>query len=189
LTLHRHNTHPMTLTPKIFFVCKDFQGVYAATAVRGVMIDLGTLGALRSLAYGVNDLGQVVGGADPFSTPQPSCGGCVPEHAFLWKSGAMSDLGTLGGNYSFALVSNNQGQLVGASTLAGDLHEHAVLWEGGVMTDLGTLSGDTDSEATDISPTGQVVGLSCGETTCAAFLWQNGAMTDLNTLIRGISDL
>jgi hypothetical protein len=25
--------HPMTLTPKIFFVCKDFQGVYAATAV------------------------------------------------------------------------------------------------------------------------------------------------------------
>lgn len=26
-------TLPMTLTPKIFFVCKDFQGVYAATAV------------------------------------------------------------------------------------------------------------------------------------------------------------
>ena len=24
---------PMTLTSKIFFVCKDFQGVYAATAV------------------------------------------------------------------------------------------------------------------------------------------------------------
>jgi hypothetical protein len=33
LTLNRDYAHPMTLTPKIFFVCKDFQGVYAATAV------------------------------------------------------------------------------------------------------------------------------------------------------------
>jgi hypothetical protein len=31
--IYRGFAHPMTLTPKIFFVCKDFQGVYAATAV------------------------------------------------------------------------------------------------------------------------------------------------------------
>lgn len=157
---------------------------------RGVMADLGTLGGYRSEAFGINDLGQVVGGADPFSEPQSSCGGCVPAHAFLWQSGVMSDLGTLpGANFSFGLVINNQGQIVGRSTLAGDVHVHAVLWQGTVMSDLDTLPGDTDSDATDISPRGQAVGLSCGAISCAAVLWQNGTITDLNTLIPADSDL
>jgi probable HAF family extracellular repeat protein len=39
----------------------------------------------------------------------------------------MTDLGTLGGKYSFAYAINNGGQIVGASYLD-PTTEHAVLW-------------------------------------------------------------
>lgn len=87
------------------------------------------------------------------------------------------DLGTLGGTTSSAAAINDDGQIVGASTLATG-ESHAFLWTGGVMTDLGTLGGAT-SNATDINATGQVVGLSAtaaGEP--RVFLW-DGALRDL----------
>lgn len=62
-------------------------------------------------------------------------------HAFSWKSGATTDLGTLGGRYSDAVCINKNGQIVGKSeTVAGETH--AFLWQDGVMTDLGTLGGE-----------------------------------------------
>jgi probable HAF family extracellular repeat protein len=48
-------------------------------------------------------------------------------HAFLWENGAMTDLGTLGGNYSVAVVINERGQVVGYSLTASG-EEHAFLW-------------------------------------------------------------
>jgi probable HAF family extracellular repeat protein len=54
--------------------------------------------------------------------------------------GSIVDLGTLGGNESFAYDTNERGQVVGWSdTDSGSLH--AVLWEAGTMQDLGTLGG------------------------------------------------
>ena len=52
----------------------------------------------------------------------------------------MTDLGTLGGTYSWAFDINDRGQVVGYSgTAAGD--QHAFLYGDGAMTDLGTLGG------------------------------------------------
>ena len=47
-----------------------------------MMIDLGTLGGPRSVAYAINAAGQVVGLA------MTDAG---PEHACIWQGGAMTD--------------------------------------------------------------------------------------------------
>ena len=104
------------------------------------------------------------------------------SHAFLWEGDVVQDLGTLGGNYSFAYDISASGQVVGRAYIAnGD--SHAFLWEDGAMDDLGTL-GSSYSEARGINALGQVVGRSGtvdGEG--HAFLWENGVMYDLNDLV------
>jgi probable HAF family extracellular repeat protein len=50
--------------------------------------DLGTLGGPHSMAFGVNDTGEVVGAASP-------AGGPYAFHAFLWRDGVMTDLNDL----------------------------------------------------------------------------------------------
>ena len=52
----------------------------------------------------------------------------------------MTDLGTLGGNLSFAYAISNRGQIVGYSKTASG-EDRAFLWEDGTMADLGTLGG------------------------------------------------
>ena len=102
----------------------------------------------------------------------------------------MSDLGTLGGNFSTGLAINGRHQIVGGSSLAGDANTHAFIWEDGYMTDLGTLPGDVFSIATDISSNGQVVGFSCDASgNCHGFIWHHSIMTDVNALIPVDSDL
>ena len=94
--------------------------------------------------------------------------------------GTMTDLGTLGGEFSIAFGINGRGQVVGNSWTA-DGVTHAFLWEKGTMTDLGTLGGN--SYARGINGRGQVVGAS--NTTGGALhavLWEKGTMTDLGTL-------
>ena len=75
------------------------------------MQDLGTLGEEASdrtfSNVGINNNGQVVGG---------TAFGGAHTHAFLSSPGRrMQDLGTLGGEVSFAVGINNAGQVVGAA--------------------------------------------------------------------------
>jgi probable HAF family extracellular repeat protein len=114
----------------------------------GVMRDLGTLGGPDALASYVNERGQVAGISYTNSTPNldVQCPGAVASdlpatHPFLWENGTMLDLGTLGGNCGGPTAFNNQGQVTGISTVAGDLISHPFLWHHGVITDLGTLGG------------------------------------------------
>ena len=71
----------------------------------------------------------------------------------------MTDLGTLGGDYSHASGINDAGQVVGvAPTLSnGQFHAFITGPDGVGMTDLGTLGGDY-SDASGINDAGQVVG-------------------------------
>jgi probable HAF family extracellular repeat protein len=95
------------------------------------------------------------------------------------------DLGTLGGNNSYAVAVNVSGQIVGESDTA-DGSRHAFSWtvKGG-MIDLGTLdNGYGESQALAVNASGQVVGRS-DTADCAshAFSWTSaGGLIDLGTL-------
>ena len=137
-----------------------------------------------SSAFGINNSGQVVGNVDftvEFDNGFPVTGN--DYHAFLWKDGTMTDLGTLGGSNSKAYDINNKGQVVGEAKTSSETF-HAFLWKDSTMIDLGTLDGYSNSFAFGINNKGQVVGKA--ETSSGAshaFLWKDGTMTDLNSLI------
>jgi len=148
----------------------------------GKFHDLGTLGGYNGGALGINDRGEVSGGTEVTTSIDPTVG-FVPHDAVLWSNGRMTDLGTLGGKFSFGVIVNNRGEVVGGSSLEGEQHMHGFLWKNGTLTDLGVLSGDTDSGAFGINSFGQVVGFSATSSGIRGFIWQREVMTDLNTLI------
>jgi probable HAF family extracellular repeat protein len=127
-------------------------------------------------ADGVNNRGQVVGTA------------CLevegrPNHAYVWKSGTITDLGTLGGTNSEATAISDTGQIVGFSLVSGDAAEHAFRRVGGSLEDLGTLGG-TNSRALAVNGAGRVVGYSDVATGGThAFLYSAGSIEDLNNYI------
>jgi probable HAF family extracellular repeat protein len=143
-------------------------------------------------ALWINDNGQAVGASGSCANTELP-GLAFGPHAVLWeKDGSVTDLGNLGGAVgNIGLSINNQGQVVGASTLTSQstpsFGTHAFLWTRHTgMRDLGTLPLDVASAGLGINDSGQVVGPSLDASgNPRAFLWQNGKMNDLNALAPG----
>ena len=94
----------------------------------------------------------------------------------------VTDLGTLGGTSASAGTVNNEGQVVGSSTVA-SAALHAYVWEGGAMTDLGTPSGYLVSYAASINDSGLIVGSVDGQSQSQyGYMYENGVWTYLGTL-------
>lgn len=126
---------------------------------------LGTAGMAISLAYAINDSGQVAGVAS--FGPDPVLHGC------LWQNSKITDLGTLGGQDTVVRAINRTGLMVGG-TNPDDLEEDgkslgdkdksqsAFCCSRGKLVDLnsllGTASGWVLTDARSVSDTGYVTG-------------------------------
>jgi len=123
----------------------------------GGMIDLGDAGASGSGAQAINDAGEIAGVVN--------YGGGV-MHVAYWPSpnDALVDLGTIGGAFGGSVANafdiNNDGIIVGRSTIdpMNDETRAFRLVPGGEMRDLGTLGG-ANSEALGINEDGHIAGM------------------------------
>ena len=159
-----------------FLMCFAALTLFAATVslaaqgqrkkhVQYTVTDLGTLGGSFSEPHGINKRDWIVGA----STTE----GDLELHAFLWRHGMMTDLGTLGGPNSIAgtlAEDAKNGQIPGlAETSTLDpLGEDfcgfgthliclAFLWQDGVMNPL-PAAGGNNSIGAEVNRRGQVVG-------------------------------
>jgi probable HAF family extracellular repeat protein len=156
----------------------------SAQAYRPV-IDLGTLaGHNCSVAYSINDNGQIVGySGDPGSTGEPRA--CLFDPT---GGGANINLGGLGGDYwGEARYINNNGQVVGYADNSSGASGYGrpCLFDptgGGANTDLGTFGGSV-GQARCINNSGQIVGWGCDSSNylhaCLFDPTGGGANTDL----------
>jgi probable HAF family extracellular repeat protein len=170
----------------------------------GQTIDLGSLpGTNNSAPNDINAKG-VVAGISENGMIDPITG--LPETiAVVWKNGQIIDLGTFGGNFSYANAINDRGQVAGfALNTTPDSfgfaalcmnppfgqQQQAFIWRDGVMQNLGTLGGP-DSCALWVNQKGQAAGHSLtnaiinpvtGFPTVDPFLWDHGSMRDLGGL-------
>jgi probable HAF family extracellular repeat protein len=142
----------------------------------GTLTNLGALpGGVNSFANSISGNGLIAGSSengvvDPLT-------GLAEARAVIWKDGRIIDLGTLGGNESFAAQANNRGQVVGFALDASN-NTRAFIWtEDQGLQDLGTL-GASGAIAGNINERGQISGESALCDTCNqdAFLWEDGKM-------------
>jgi probable HAF family extracellular repeat protein len=146
----------------------------------------------QSAAVAINDRGYVVGWADWAVLTTPDIYGPFVSgvHAFLWRNGAMTDLGALGdGTYSSANALNNADEIVGVTSV-GSVNT-AFRYARGQMRNLGNLGhqADLNSGANGIDDRGEIVGWSDVRLAAddavvqRAFLYSFGHLWDLNSLI------
>jgi len=152
-----------------------------------VMQDLGTLGGTDAVALLINDRGQIVGASYTSSAPSAYCGAnlgaSLTTGAFLYEDGKMKNIGSFGGTCTFPTDLNDQGEIIGISTLPGDKYQHAFLWNGS-LEDLHNTIGGHNAAAIALNNDGVAAGWASlkGDQVVHASLWKNRSMTDLGTL-------
>jgi probable HAF family extracellular repeat protein len=135
------------------------------------MRDLGIGGFTQP--FDINNRGQVVGWSGR--------GVDGPQHAFLWRRGAVTWLP--GGRGSRAVAINDRGEIAGSVTdWTSEPISRAVRWYRGEMAYLGSLPGGNASGAAAINDCGQILGAGNVEPFSIeehAYLYWRGTMRDL----------
>ena len=141
------------------------QELKSAGPPRFAVVDLGTLGGSFSLAYSINDKGQISGTS--------TVTGDTAQHSFLYSNGNLVDVGTLGGpnSESFSNVNNRAQDSGTAETAVTDPNNEnfcsfgtnpsliclGFVWQNGIMTPL-PAPGGVNGQAAAINDRGLVAG-------------------------------
>lgn len=145
-------------------------------------VDLGALGGLHSVPFGMNNLDQVVG----YSTT--ASGQWQP---FFWDAGEMINLGSAGSAYGFASEINDAGNIVGGVKGAnGVLVTTAWTVHGGTF-ELGAIGGleNAVSQANGINEQGDSAGRKLAATSDnGAFLQRRGDLASVLPPVNGASE-
>lgn len=207
----RHMALWALVTILLFSICVDAQSPSSATAnvVRYRLVDLGTLGGPISYGSANGDGGRLLNNAgvvssyadtslpDPFAPDFCFDADCLLAHAYRWRNGVMTDLGSLADGFnSLAASINDRGWSLGASQTgilnpAGFPQDRATLWIGPQVVNLGVIPGGSDSIGISVNNAGQAVGLSNNGVAdpfspfgvqVRTFLWEEGELRDIGTL-------
>ncbi len=191
---------PFSIFDSIFFNKSNGTQIRAALWDHGQIKDLGTLGGPDADAFFINELGQVAGFSYTSSIPN-SATGLPPADPFLWDppspgfpKGRMIDLGGFGGTFAYPTALNNNGQVIGGSSIASNQGAcfflgfnpgcHPFLWDNGKLIDLNTSTiGGNPLTADWMNDAGEIVGAaSFPGAPLDAYLWRNSVATDLGHL-------
>ena len=137
----------------------------AAPQPQWTVIEIPALGTFGGFANSVNDAGDVVGYSWVNSANA--------NHAFLWNSGTMTDLGTPPGSRSSSAVAvNDHGVVLGI-----DANNKAWTWSDGTWTSLGGAPSPGD-----INKSGAMTGMYTAVHGLHGYLYDNGVVTDTGDL-------
>jgi probable HAF family extracellular repeat protein len=136
-------------------------GVIVGVSADGhpAVLDGGGLTVLPSpgSAGAVNDSGWVVGLLNvPIQVPPYSV-----KHAFIYRNGVLTDLGTLSAGYdAVATAINDSGLVVGSgkSLIGAYVFEHACEWRNDAIVDIHVSPGPQNSYCTGVNKRGDIVG-------------------------------
>jgi probable HAF family extracellular repeat protein len=146
----------------------DLQGAFLYRAGRFKQLFTADEFAPETVAYAINDRGQITGRAI-----NPS----VEVEAFRFDRGVKIFLGQVDPNFGTeGRAINNAGHVAGAAFL------RAFVYRSGKITDLGTLGGRQYVTAHGINDAGVVIGTVRGGREPTAFVYFDGKMQDLNKL-------
>lgn len=121
---------------------------------------------LDFVATAISRHDQVIGNSGVFFSGYPAS-----SRAYSWKKGKRTDLGSLGGGWTFASAINDKGDVAGVSrTAAGEYH--VFLWSHGQMIDLGGGTATMRPIVEEVNDHGQIVGY----VGLDGFLWDHGSV-------------
>jgi probable HAF family extracellular repeat protein len=153
----------------VSYLCSSLSPVDAASYT---FTPLDVPGATRTLAFSINDVGQIVGFYE----------GSSGQHGFLYVDGMFTTLsdvpGAVGRTMAFGL--NNSGQIVGSYSFQSG-GSHGFLYDNGGFTTLDVpLSGANNTGARGINDVGEIVGNYGDSSGQHGFLYAAGVFTALD---------